>query len=201
MTQKTWLIVGALAVVAMIVGLVISLRGDDPPAYTGPRETPAAATPATPPAAPSDGAPRAAAPPPTPVAPEVVRPTPQPPVAEDDEDERPAVRDHRGGGPTGTPSPIASTSIASVRQALNQQIKGCGDAVAGVKRPIRVIAHAVLRAAGGRISAHEVEITSVDRLPPEITDCVRRAYEGLSTDAQGTQPDGEDKVHMPWTLP
>jgi hypothetical protein len=88
-----------------------------------------------------------------------------------------------------------------VRQALNQQIKGCAEGVTVAKRPIRVIAHAVLRAAGGRITASEVEVTAVEPLPAEITDCVRRAYEGLSTDAQGVQTDGQDKVHMPWTLP
>jgi hypothetical protein len=198
--QKTLLFVAALVVVAMIVGLVISLRGGEGTASTGgasaapPRITVPSA------AGGNDGS-RASppTPPATPVTPEVKRPQPLPAV----EDTTPEVRDHRGepGGGVGTASPIVPVTIASMRQALGPGVRACAEGVTIADPPARFVVHAVIRAAGGKIGATDVRVTGADALGTAFSDCVERAYAGLATDAGGEQSDGEDTVHMPWTVP
>jgi hypothetical protein len=206
--QKTLLAIAAALVVAMIVGLLITLQGDDGQASTGssrtapPREPAPSPSSNTPPAttspAPTAPAPSgAAAPPATPVTPESGRP--ERPAAADDG--APEVRDHRGAGPTGPPSPLRPTTIASVRRVLEPQVRACAEGLEIASPPVRLVAHATLRARGGRVAADPPRITGADALGSGFADCVGRAYAALSTEVADGQTDGEDLVHMPFSVP
>lgn len=208
MTKKILLGVAALAVVAMIVGLLVSLRSVESTAST---QAPAPSAPAAPsapeprvepatttPAAAQPGAPATSG---APVPADGPRPATGPSAAEEPAGP-PEIRDHRGGGPTAPPSPIRPASIAAVRQALEPQIRACAEGLAGDSpRPLRFTAHSTLRAGGARLTSHGLRLTGAEALGPQFADCVGRAYATLSTDAGDDQTDGEDLVHMPWTIP
>jgi hypothetical protein len=208
-TKKILLGVAALAVVAMIVGLLVSVRSVEstastrqpvpsapapappPPGASEPRVVPSADTPAAPP--PGAPAPPAGA---------VVGSQPPRPPAADDPAGPPEVRDHRGGGPTAPPSPLKPATVAAVRQALEPQLRACADGLASDSpRPLRFVAHSTLRSGSARVTSHGLRLTGAEALGPQFADCVGRAYATLSSDVGEDQADGEDMVHMPWTIP
>ncbi len=188
--RSVWLAAGALALAGLIVGLLLLLGSDDRP-ERGTAEAPS--SPVTP-------APRSATPRPadlgdarTPaVAPE--------PVPTRDAEGR-VVRDHRGQGPTGPRSPIEPLTLAGVRQALGPQIRACGTLLLDLSPGQRMIVSARINVVGGRVSASDIEVSNADKLGESYVACIQRAYAELATDPPGEQKDGEDLVHMPWTVP
>jgi hypothetical protein len=191
MTSRSWLLAGlAVAVVALLVGLLLALRAEDPPRDPVAQDTSPA--PAPPPA-----------PRPPPAEPTDRRPVPLPPLEPGETlDERGRiVRDHRGAaGPTGPASPIASLTLAHVRQAVEPQIRACAQELLD-PTPIRITITARLRVAGDRVTASDVILSDREKLGDAYVTCVQRAYAELTTDPPDGQREVEELVHMPWTVP
>jgi hypothetical protein len=186
--RRSLLVAAGAAVVALIIFLLVSLRTADAPRPAGPAPTPPPVREAAPTPVPAPTA--APAPPPTP---EPARPIPiEPP---------PTVRDHRDDpASAGPPSPLSSPTIATIRQALEPQIRACAPYLKDQK-PARIVVSAEIHAAGGRVTARNVNIPEAETLGVEYVSCITRAYDSLSTDAPSDQTDGHDLVHMPWSIP
>lgn len=196
-SRRLLLVIGAVAVLALVGGLLFMLRSDERPTSetmrpaVPPTSTPVASTP-SPSVAPP--APTPAETPPPAETPSPARPIPGP------EEGRLIVRDHRDGGPTAPPSPLDSTTLAEARQTLGPMIRACAPLLKDGK-PARMVVHARFRVGGGRVTASEVSVTDAAELGDGYVSCVKEAYARLSTDPPPDQKDGEDLVHMPWTVP
>lgn len=195
------LALGAAVVALLVIGLIYMLReaprpvsGTSPrdasPASTATDVTPTPSAPATPPNIP-------------PATPAERPPPPEIPAPGRDAEGR-IVRDHRDEpGPTGPPSPLTPMTLGLARQVLGPLIKACKPLYKPRPdgQPGRMVVHAQVRVAGGRVTAGDVTVTDEAELGPGYVDCVKQAYAALSTDPPDGQKDGEDLVHMPWTIP
>jgi hypothetical protein len=196
MRMMKWLLAVAAAAVAAMVIYLLAIVGDEPPA--GPASTRGTTDPAPSATASREGTTGAGSPPATPVAPEE-KPAPAPVPAEPAAP--PERRDHRGEGPTGTPSPIAPSTIAAVRKLVGPAVRSCAEATDVESQRIQVTVSARLRASGRLLSAQDVRVTGGEALGPGFVECVRKAYEELAAGVPTEATDGEDTVHMPWTVP
>jgi hypothetical protein len=194
-TRKLLLALGAAAVLALIIGLVVAVRGD----ASGARST--ADTPAVPaPAA----APAPAAPPRAPVAapsqPVAVAPSPPAPVAPERQPGVPVVHDHRKDPPSGTPSPFLPETVAKVQQALFPAVKACASsAPAGVTAKASVTIS--VRSAGGRFSVAAADLSGAEALGEAYGTCVRTAAAAIQGDAATGQEDASQSILFPLSVP
>jgi hypothetical protein len=92
-------------------------------------------------------------------------------------------------------------TVADLRQVVEPAMRACARDAEVANPPVRVVVHARIVAEGGRVSARDVSVEGAEPLGPEVAACLQRVYQELQTDALPEQPDGEDLVHMPWTLP
>ena len=177
--KRLALVLGSLAVVALLVGLILMLRSDPAPA---PVPAPDPAPRPTPPAPPARGETQPS------------RPVPLPPVGEPTPSGRLITR-------PAPASPVASVTIADIRQVVEPAVRACARDAQVPSPPVRVFVHARLKAEGGRVSAHDVTVEGAEPLGADVPACIARAYQELQTDMLPEQKDGEDLVHMPWSLP
>lgn len=191
MSQRPLLIGGALAVAALVGGLIYALRSGEPAAT--PREAPPVAARPAAPDRPTSGTP----------APVGVRPVepgravPLPPVELVNDAGVTVVKVEGRPGPG---SPIAAATIADTRQVIEPAVRACMRDVQ-LAAPGRIVVHATLKVGGNRVSTSNVSLSGDGILPIEARECIIKAYQEFQTDTLPDQPDGEDVVHMPWTVP
>jgi hypothetical protein len=186
------IVVAAGAILALAVSLMFAVQDQRPhPGSTG-----AAAPGPSPRPAPSEASPPQL----IPAAPVGAKPIPAPsPIR--DADGHIVVRDHRDETePSGPPSPIASVTLAEARQILGPMIRACIPFLPD-KKLHRMVVHARFKVSGGRVTASDVSVSDAEELGAGYVGCVQQAYGQLSTDPSADQKDGEDLVHMPWTVP
>ncbi len=188
MIRKLLLVLGGAAVLALIVGLIVAVRGSGARAP----ETPAA--PAEPPVAPAPARPPVAAPTrvvTAPSAPVETTPQRQPGV--------PVVHDLRKAPPSGTPSPFLPETVAKVRQALSPALESCASsAPSGANANFSL--QIAVRSSGGRVSVSQPELSGAEALGEAYAACLRNGVATVGADAPG-QDDVVDNIifalHVP----
>jgi hypothetical protein len=212
MTARGNLIVVVLgvAVVALVVGLVVMLKsnagaGPNPPKQPAAAPAPAPPAPAPPVAAPVSTPTAAPAAPPPASAPATPAPAPSdsPPPTYTVDERGNRVHDHtRDPGPTEGPA-IAVATVAVIRGAVTEPIGRCGAGLrAQPDRPsARVMVNAQVKVKNGKVAVDTVTIDNGDALPRPYLDCVISAFAAVNADAPTGQKDGDQLVHLPWTVP
>ncbi|HKA87429.1 MAG TPA: hypothetical protein VKE22_07165 [Haliangiales bacterium] len=190
MTRKLLLALGAAAVVALIVGLIVAVRGSASGAHPPATETPAAPAQVEPPPA----RPPVAAPSQT-----VAAPSPPAETAPPRQPGVPVIHDHRKDPPSGTPSPFLPETVAGVRRALAPALDSCASsAPAGAKATFSL--QVAVRSAGGRVVIGQPELDGGEALGEAYAACIRNAVATVAADAPG-QDDVDDRIifalHVP----
>jgi hypothetical protein len=66
---------------------------------------------------------------------------------------------------------------------------------------VQVLVSATVRSAGGHVSAVNVTVDGAESLGPVYATCMAQAVTSLDLPAPEGQADGEDLVHLPFTVP
>jgi hypothetical protein len=189
---RIFIVAGGFVVAALLALLVVTTRTSPRPSPSpGPGRAQAPSPPSTPPP------PAPNPPPPPPPAP----PPPAPPPAGDAGDDV-QVRDHTAGAAAPPPRTHSAATFAAVHRALIPAANGCADAL--TIRPdsaIQVMVSATLRTIAGRITAVDVTVSGAEGLDAAYATCMAQAASALDLPAPAGQPDGEDLVHLPFSVP
>lgn len=202
-SRKLLLGLASITIVGLLAGLVLLLRPSSPRTEKGSSSDPprvASSVPSPSPSSPPVATPSVASAPaarPVPIA-----PPPGPLGAEAAAGNDEPVRDHRGERPTTPPSVLLPLSTATVRQALGPAVRACATALPEQPAtPVRVTVSATFRAEAGRIRSRGLAIGGAETLGATYISCMTEAFAKLDTDAPHDQADGEDLVHMLFTVP
>jgi hypothetical protein len=170
------------AVVALVIGLVVSLSSDPT------RDKPRAKDPDEPAAEPIR--PAASQPPAQRLEPRAARPVPLPGFPPIDI-EPPAA------------NKVSSHTVATVRQAVNERFNKCGSGMRGKPdAPTgRIVANLHVRVRGGRLRVTNISLDNAKGLPEHYVSCLLRLFADVDTDIPPGQQDGEDILHMPFNVP
>jgi hypothetical protein len=196
MTRKLFLLLGGAAVVALVIGLIVSVRGTADGArrtqtnepVIAPAERPAAPepTPASPPTAPSA----------TPAAP------PEPIVAEPPERQPgvPVVHDHRNDPPSGTPSVLRPATVAIVHRSVQPALESCkSQAPAGAN--VQFSVQVGVRAEGGQLTVGDLVLHGGEPLGEPYKTCLSSALASIAAAAPEGQENGQQSIifsaHVP----
>jgi len=195
MNRKLLLLIGGAAVFALIIGLIVSVRGTADGARrsqaTEPVVVPAQRpTPAPIPAAPSAPSATPATPPPEPIV--AAPPERQPGV--------PVVHDHRNDPPSATPRALRPATVALVHRSVQPVLDSCktqAPAGANVQFSVQV----GVRAEGGQITVGDLVLHGGESLGESYKTCVESALASISAAAPAGQANGQESIvfsaHVP----
>jgi hypothetical protein len=189
MNRKLLLLLGGAAVLALIIGLIVSVRGTadgarrpqiSEPAIA-PAERPTAPTPSAPPATPATPDPIVAAP-----------PERQPGV--------PIVHDRRNDPPSGTPSVLRPDTVAVVHRSVKPALDSCksqAPAGANVKFSVQV----GVRAEGGKLTLGDLVLHGAEPLGDAYRSCMESALASVAAATPEGQENGQQSIvfsaHVP----
>lgn len=190
MTRKLFLLLGGAAVVALIIGLIVSVRGTADGARRPPAREPSVA-------------PAEATPPPTPSAPSATPATvaPEPIVAAPPERQPgvPVVHDQRN-DPPGAPSFLRPATVALVHRSVRPALESCkSQAPAGANVEFSV--QVGVRAEGGQLTVGDLVLHGGEPLGEPYKTCLQNALASISAAAPEGQGNGQQSIvfsaHVP----
>ena len=193
MNRKSFLLLGGAAVLALVIGLIVSVRGTADGARRPQASEPVIAPTASQPApAPTPSAPSAT---PAPA-------TPDPIVAEPPERQPgvPVVHDHRGDPPSGRPSVLRPATVAVVHRSVQPALDGCkSQAPAGAN--VQFSVQVGVRAEGGKLTLGDLVLHGAEPLGESYKTCVESALASISAATPEGQGNGQQSIvfsaHVP----
>jgi hypothetical protein len=113
------------------------------------------------------------------------------------------VHDHTSDADAGEPRVISTLTVSTIRQAVHDGVQQCGDGLRKMDHPptARLGVHALVRIWHGRARVETVRVDNAKQLPQDVRDCISRVFAKMDADVPDGQPDGEETIHMPFNIP
>ena len=95
---------------------------------------------------------------------------------------------------------IRPPTIGAIRSGIAPRVRQCTANLPEDTKG-RVIVRFQAVAAGGKVSAADISVEAIGFEDPDVVACVKGGFAELKVDAGEGQPDGDQKVTMPFTVP